>query len=54
VLAAKAAGYIATYEDVELTPEGKAVLKAGKNTIAVSCRQTGGGQYIDVGIVDTK
>ncbi|MDB5321425.1 MAG: beta-galactosidase/beta-glucuronidase, partial [Phycisphaerales bacterium] len=54
VPAAKATGFIGTYEEFDLTKEAKATLKPGKNTIAVHCHQTTGGQYIDVGIVDTK
>jgi hypothetical protein len=54
VLAAKAGGFVSEYEEFELTNEGKAALKAGKNVIAVHCHQTQGGQYIDVGIAEAK
>lgn len=48
VLAAKGEGYTTDYEEMPLA--AAAALKAGKNVLAVHCRQTGGGQYIDVGI----
>jgi hypothetical protein len=51
VLAATATGFTTNYEDLPLTPQGRAALKPGKNVFAVHCRQTQGGQYIDVGIV---
>ncbi|MCY3024354.1 MAG: glycoside hydrolase family 2 [Planctomycetota bacterium] len=54
VLACKVAGFVSEYQEAEMTPEGKAALKPGKNIIAVHCHQTIGGQYIDVGIVDVK
>lgn len=52
VLAGTFTGYSTEYEEYPLTAERRSALKPGRNTIAVHCRQTGGSQYIDVGIVD--
>jgi len=46
-LVAKLEGYTSSYGYVDI-PNG--VLRKGRNVIAVSCRQTQGGQYIDAGI----
>ena len=45
-------GYAREYENVELAESAWSALKDGVNTLAVHCRQTAGGQYIDVGLVD--
>ena len=45
-------GYSTEYSVHPLTENAKAVLKQGNNLLAVHCRQTQGGQYIDVHIVD--
>ena len=50
VLAANAPGYTTEYERVDLAPEAKAALRPTGNILAVHCRQTQGGQFIDVGL----
>ncbi|UCG48789.1 MAG: hypothetical protein JSU94_03225 [Phycisphaerales bacterium] len=45
-------GYTISYVYRSLDPKGRAALKAGGNCLAVHCRQTSGGQYIDVGLVE--
>lgn len=52
VLAARMTGWTTDYRSFKMTPESIATLKAGTNTMSVHCRQTGGGQYIDVGLVE--
>jgi hypothetical protein len=51
-LAARVRGYITAYSEVAMTEEGRKALKPGKNVIAVHCKQTGGGQYVDVGLAE--
>ncbi len=51
-LAAKAAGYTTSYTIIPFSKVAVGSLRPGKNTLAVHCKQTTGGQYIDVGIVD--
>ena len=52
ILATHAEGYTSSYVFVELTPEGHTALRPGENLIAIHCRQTSGGQYIDAGLLD--
>ena len=53
-LIAKATGYTTQYVEVPLDEAARKLLKSGTNTLAVHCKQTGGGQYIDVGLVDVQ
>ncbi len=52
VLAAKVTGFITQYSLAPISDDARKALKVGKNTIAIHCHQTGGGQYIDAGIVE--
>lgn len=50
VLAASLEGYSTSYESQPVNAPAKAALKPGKNTIAIHCHQTRGGQFIDCGL----
>jgi beta-galactosidase len=51
-LVAQLKGYTTDYVFVPLSAYAAKSLRADDNTIAVHCHQTGGGQYIDVGIAE--
>jgi hypothetical protein len=51
VLAATLSGYTTGYVEVPMTPAALKTLKVGTNTLAVKAKNAGGGQYIDVGLV---
>jgi len=44
-------GWTTSYDNVPLSEAGRRVFKPGKNLIAIHCRQNGGGQYVDLGLV---
>lgn len=47
---ARERGYVTAYKDLPLDPSRRALFRPGRNVIAVHCRQTGGGQGVDVGL----
>ncbi len=52
--AAQFSGYTVQYETRPLSKDAMKALRPGKNRIAIHCHQTGGGQYIDVGLATLK
>lgn len=50
-LAVSMSGFTREYQDFPIRAEVLASLKPGRNTMALHCRQTAGGQYIDAGLV---
>lgn len=52
ILVAKAQGFTVTYEELLLDAKGREAIRPGKNLLAVHCKQTRGGQYIDLGLVE--
>jgi hypothetical protein len=47
-------GYVTDYEEISLSEAQRKLFKSGKNVIAVHCRQTGGGQGVDLELLGSK
>ncbi len=47
------AGYRSNYKVFPIAPENRRALQTGRNVLAVHCRQSTGGQFIDVHLIDT-
>lgn len=53
-LALERRGYITEYRVFPLEGAGLEALRRGDNLLAVHCRQTGGGQFVDVHVIDAR
>ena len=54
LLATQVSGYVTDYEAVRIKTKAREILNPGTHVLAVHCKQTTGGQYIDVGLVDVE
>jgi hypothetical protein len=55
IAAAAESGFVTSYQDLDLSPAAQALLKPGREVVlAVHCRQTAGGQGVDVGLVEVE
>jgi len=54
VLAAKVSQCTPDYIEISISEEARKTLRPGLNVLAVTCRDTGGGRTIDVGLVEPK
>jgi hypothetical protein len=52
VLAQATTAFTTDYTEFFLTADGRKALKKGTNVIAIHCKQTTGGQYIDAGLME--
>jgi Domain of unknown function (DUF1793) len=54
IAAARVTGFTTDYETIPISTDARASLKPGRNIMAIHCHQTGGGQYIDAGLVEIR
>jgi len=54
VLAAQATKCTTGYQEFAISAEARKTLRPGSHVLAVTCRDSGGGCYIDVGLVEPK
>jgi hypothetical protein len=54
VLAAKVTQCTPGYLEFSISPEARKTLRPGSNVLSVTCRDSGGGRYIDVGLNEPK
>lgn len=53
-LVLKKGGFVSNYQVIPIDAENREAIRPGENLIAVYCHQTGGGQFIDVHLVDAE
>ena len=51
ILVKSFSGYVSSYVPASLGPSAEDALRSGRNTLAIHCHQSQGGQYIDAGLI---